>query len=115
MTKPKTPNEEHAFYADPVNQTPKGPAVRPRAPLGDPVPVRFPPTSLRRCEARRRRTTARSRAGSGGLSSANSNGSPHSDTRWHGSAGRRDAGDCASRGWSGRGTAVDLAFLRWRR
>ncbi len=42
MTKPMTPDEEHAFYADPTNQTPNGPAVRRRAPLGDPVPVRFP-------------------------------------------------------------------------
>jgi hypothetical protein len=44
MTKPMTPEEEHAFYADPVNQTPTGPAVRRRgrAPLGDPVTVRFP-------------------------------------------------------------------------
>jgi len=41
MTKPMTPDEEHAFYADPANQTPKGPAVRRRARLGDPVPVRF--------------------------------------------------------------------------
>ncbi len=42
MTKPMTPDEEHDFYADPANQTPKGPAVRRRARLGDPVPVRFP-------------------------------------------------------------------------
>jgi hypothetical protein len=42
MTKPMTPDEEHAFYADPANQTPTGPAVRRRARLGDPVPVRFP-------------------------------------------------------------------------
>lgn len=42
MTKPMTPEEEQAFYADPANQTPQGPAVRRRARLGDPVPVRFP-------------------------------------------------------------------------
>ncbi|MBK5222959.1 MAG: Arc family DNA-binding protein [Acidimicrobiia bacterium] len=42
MTMPMTPDEQHAFYADPANQTPKGSAVRRRAPLGDPVPVRFP-------------------------------------------------------------------------
>lgn len=41
MTKRMTPDEEHAFYADPSNQVPRGPAVRRRAPLGDPVPVRF--------------------------------------------------------------------------
>jgi len=41
MTKPMTPDEEHAFYADPANQTPRGPVVRRRARLGDPVPVLF--------------------------------------------------------------------------
>ncbi len=42
MTKAMTPDEEHAFYADPANQSPQGSAVRRRARLGDPVPVRFP-------------------------------------------------------------------------
>jgi len=42
MAKPMTPEEEHAFYADPANQTPRGPGVQRRAPLGDPGPVRFP-------------------------------------------------------------------------
>lgn len=42
MTKPMTPDEEHAFYADAANQIPKGSAVRRRTRLGDPVPVRFP-------------------------------------------------------------------------
>ena len=36
-----TPEQEHAFYADPDNQTPQGPPVRRRAKLGPPVPVRF--------------------------------------------------------------------------
>ena len=36
-----TPEQEHAFYADPDNQTPQGPPVRRRAKLGQPVPVRF--------------------------------------------------------------------------
>lgn len=30
LGKPMTSGEEHAFYADPLNQTPKGPAVRRR-------------------------------------------------------------------------------------
>lgn len=42
MTEPMTPDEEHAFYADPANQAPKGPPVRRRGRLGAPVPVRFP-------------------------------------------------------------------------
>lgn len=38
-----TPDQEHAFYDDPDNQTPQGPAVRGRtARLSDPVPVRLP-------------------------------------------------------------------------
>ena len=39
---PMTPDQEHAFYADPANQIPQGPAVRRRAKLSEPVPVRFP-------------------------------------------------------------------------
>ena len=42
MTKPMTPDEEHAYYADPANQTPAGPAVLLRKKLGAPIPVRFP-------------------------------------------------------------------------
>ncbi len=37
-----TPDQEHAFYAVPGNQTPQGPPVRRRARLSDPVPVRLP-------------------------------------------------------------------------
>lgn len=37
-----SPDEEHAFYADPDNQLPQGPPVRRRGPLSTPVPVRFP-------------------------------------------------------------------------
>jgi len=42
-----TPEQEHAFYADPDNQTPQGPPVRRRPRLGEPVPVRFPDDLLR--------------------------------------------------------------------
>ncbi len=49
MTNQKmTPDQEHAFYAAPDNQTPQGPAVRRRARLSDPVPVRLPPDVLER-------------------------------------------------------------------
>lgn len=38
-----TPEQEHAFYADPAHQVPQGPPVRrSRSRMGDPVPVRFP-------------------------------------------------------------------------
>lgn len=37
-----TPEQEHAFYADPDNQVPQGPPVRGRRKLSQPVPVRFP-------------------------------------------------------------------------
>lgn len=37
-----TPEQEHAFYAAPDNQTPQGPPVRRQAKLSQPVPVRFP-------------------------------------------------------------------------
>ena len=49
MTKNKekmTAEQEHAFYEDPVNQTPAGPAVRRKARLTEPVPVRFPEALL---------------------------------------------------------------------
>lgn len=37
-----TLEQEHAFYADPVNQEPQGPGVRRRSKLSAPIPVRFP-------------------------------------------------------------------------
>ena len=38
-----SPEEEHAFYADPAHQVPQGPPIRrARSRMGDPVPVRFP-------------------------------------------------------------------------
>ncbi len=40
-----TPDQEHAFYADPDHQDPQGPPVRRRkrsSPLSAPVPVRLP-------------------------------------------------------------------------
>ena len=37
-----TPEQEHAFYADPRNQEPQGPPRRRKRPLSTPVPVRFP-------------------------------------------------------------------------
>ena len=42
-----TPDEEHAFYADPDNQVPQGPPVRRKGRLSEPVPVRFPEEILR--------------------------------------------------------------------
>ncbi len=42
-----TPDEEHAFYADPDNQVPQGQPVRRKARLSEPVPVRFPEEILR--------------------------------------------------------------------
>ena len=38
-----TPDQEHAFYADPTNQAPQGPA---RRRLSDAVPVRLDPEVL---------------------------------------------------------------------
>jgi predicted HicB family RNase H-like nuclease len=47
MTAPMTPDEEYAFYAQPENQEPQGPARRrDGTPLSAPVPVRFPPELL---------------------------------------------------------------------
>ena len=43
-----TPEDEHAFYADPANPVPQGPPVRRRAALGNPVPVRLPDDTLAR-------------------------------------------------------------------
>lgn len=37
-----TPEQEHAFYADPDKQEPQGPPVHRKAKLSEPVPVRFP-------------------------------------------------------------------------
>lgn len=39
---PMTPEQEHAYYADPNNQEPQGPPRRRKQPLAAPVPVRFP-------------------------------------------------------------------------
>lgn len=44
--KKMTAEEEHKFYAEPQNQIPAGPAVRRRAKLSEPVPVRFSETLL---------------------------------------------------------------------
>jgi predicted HicB family RNase H-like nuclease len=52
--KTMTPDEEHAFYADPDNQAPQGPPVRRRARLSDPVPVRLPPEVLQQVRDRAR-------------------------------------------------------------
>ncbi len=47
MTNKKmTRQEEHDFYADPENQTPRGPARRRSSKLTELVPVRFPPDTL---------------------------------------------------------------------
>jgi hypothetical protein len=54
MTTPMTPEEEYAFYAQPENQEPQGPARRRNAArLSAPVPVRFPPELLERKPGRR--------------------------------------------------------------
>lgn len=45
-TPPRTPEQEHAFYAKPENQRPQGPARRRRAALSEMVPVRFAPEQL---------------------------------------------------------------------
>ena len=37
-----SPEQEHAFYAEPENQEPQGPPQRRKRPLSAPVPVRFP-------------------------------------------------------------------------
>jgi predicted HicB family RNase H-like nuclease len=43
---PMTPDEEHAFYANPENQEPLGPPRRRKSRLSAMVPVRFPPELL---------------------------------------------------------------------
>lgn len=61
---PMTPEQEHAFYADPANQVPHGLPVRRKAKLSEPVPVRFPQDLLAEIRAPGRPpTTARSRTG----------------------------------------------------
>ena len=47
-----TPEQEHAFYADPANQEPQGAPVRRRSRLSPPIPVRFPPDVLEQLRAR---------------------------------------------------------------
>ncbi|MGI8412464.1 MAG: CopG family transcriptional regulator [Solirubrobacteraceae bacterium] len=46
MNTPQTPDEQHAFYAQPENQRPGGPARRRRSTLTEMVPVRFEPAQL---------------------------------------------------------------------
>jgi hypothetical protein len=41
-----TRQEERAFYADPANQVPQGPARRWKSNLSEPVSVRFQPGTL---------------------------------------------------------------------
>ncbi|MHB2024894.1 MAG: YlcI/YnfO family protein [Mycobacteriales bacterium] len=43
---PKTPEEEHAFYARPENQEPQGLPRRRKSKLSAVVPVRLPPDLL---------------------------------------------------------------------
>jgi len=47
-----TPEQEHAFYADPVNQEPQGSGERRRSKLSAPVPVRFPEDVLQQLRDR---------------------------------------------------------------
>jgi predicted HicB family RNase H-like nuclease len=46
-----SPDDMHAFYADPTNQVPEGKPVRRRPRLSEPVPVRFPLELLARVRA----------------------------------------------------------------
>jgi len=48
---PMTPEQEHAFYAEPENQQPQGPPRR-RAGLTATVPVRFAPERLEEIQRR---------------------------------------------------------------
>ena len=50
--KDMTPEQEHAYYADPENHEPQGKAVRRGGKLGQPVPVRFPEDLLREVRLR---------------------------------------------------------------
>jgi predicted HicB family RNase H-like nuclease len=47
-----TPEEEHAFYADPDNQTPQGPAVRRRPRNSAALPIRLPAEMLEQVRQR---------------------------------------------------------------
>ena len=51
-TEKMTPDEEHAFYAQPENQQPQGPPVRRTGRLSAPIPVRFTPEQLEAIRAR---------------------------------------------------------------
>jgi hypothetical protein len=46
MTNNMTSQEEHDFYSNPDNHTPRGPARRRNSKLSELVPVRFPPETL---------------------------------------------------------------------
>ena len=46
-----TPEDEHAFYSNPENLTPQGPARRRKQRLTELVPVRFPPDVLQQVRA----------------------------------------------------------------
>jgi hypothetical protein len=59
MSRPMSPDEEHAFYAEADNQTTQGPTVRRRHRLADPIPVRLPTAIL---EAVRERAAADDRS-----------------------------------------------------
>ena len=55
MNTPMTPDEEYAFYTQPENQEPQGPARRRDGTrLSAPVPVRFPPELLEQARDGRR-------------------------------------------------------------
>lgn len=47
-----TPDEAHAFYADPDNQTPEGPAVRRRPRNSAALPIRLPVEMLEQIRQR---------------------------------------------------------------
>jgi predicted HicB family RNase H-like nuclease len=51
-TEPMTPDEEHAFYAQPANQEPQGQPRRRSKRLTAPIPVRFPPELLAEVQRR---------------------------------------------------------------
>jgi predicted HicB family RNase H-like nuclease len=47
-----TPEQEHAFYADPDNQTPQGPPVRRRPRNAAALPIRLPAEMLEQVRQR---------------------------------------------------------------
>jgi hypothetical protein len=53
MTTTMTRQQEHAFYADPDNQTPMEPPRRRTSKLSVLVPLRFPPEILAKVPRRR--------------------------------------------------------------